>query len=284
MVYEAFLTEVKERMEHLLGEGYDLSLHKVPKNNGMILDGLCIARKNTCIAPAIYLNSCYEQYLRGRPMKDITKELLSLYYANETPSGLDYSCLADFDAIKEKIACRLVHRASNKALLAQVPYVSWQDLALVFYLCIQEDDDGLMTAMIHNQHLKLWNLSLPELQRLALHNSPRLFPPVISSITCILEELQEEFPDICFRESPSENAPMPFYVLTNSYGINGAVCMLYPDVLKNFAEGTKQDILILPSSIHEVLLLPDEGDISYDALSRLVARINHSEVPSQTIY
>ena len=73
----------------------------------------------------------------------------------------------------------------------------------------------------------------------------------------------------------------PFYVLTNTSGVNGAVCMLYPNVLKHFSEGIEQDVVILPSSIHEVLLLADEEGISYDELSQMVAQINTSEVLPQ---
>ena len=43
----------------------------------------------------------------------------------------------------------------------------------------------------------------------------------------------------------------------------------------------EKDLIILPSSIHEVLLLPDDGDISYAEMSRLVTHINRSEVPKE---
>ena len=53
MEYETFLNEVKEQMEHALGKGYDLTLRRVPKNNGLMLDGLCIAKSGGHVAPAI---------------------------------------------------------------------------------------------------------------------------------------------------------------------------------------------------------------------------------------
>lgn len=291
MVYEAFLTEMKTRMEQALGGDYRLSLHKVPKNNGTVLDGLCIAGKDSNVAPAIYLNSCYRQYLNGRPLDEITAELLTLYRDNETPDIPDCRRLADFNAMKDRIAFRLINKASNEGLLQEIPYMDWQDLALVFYLCVQEDQQGLMTAMIHRQHLRLWNISLSELYRLALHNTPRLFPPVISSIARLIEELTDTAA-LCPAGEPADAATLlqaktsddgtaaPFYVLTNSCGINGSACILYPGVLKHFAEGMGKDILILPSSIHEVLLLPDEGNVSCEALSRLISRVNRSQVPS----
>ena len=67
MVYETFLNTIKEGAAQALGDGYELSLRRIPKNNGLVLDGLCISKTGSPVAPAIYLNTCYEQYLRGGP-------------------------------------------------------------------------------------------------------------------------------------------------------------------------------------------------------------------------
>lgn len=283
MVYEVFLDTVKEHMSLALGRDYNLSLHKVPKNNGLILDGLCISRGNDSIAPAIYLNACYEQYRRGKSLEQITEELLALYHENEVPSNISCEQLSDFSAMKPKISMRLINRESNRLLLEQIPHIPWLDLEIVFHLSLQEDDSGLMTALIHNEHLSIWNTTARGLYQLASANAPRLFPPVISSMSCILENLMEEAgasPDILSSSGliPDDPAETPFYVLTNTCGIHGAACMLYDHVLQHFSEGTESDLIILPSSIHEVLLLPDEGDISYEEMSRLVTEINCSEV------
>ena len=132
-----------------------------------------------------------------------------------------------------------------------------------------------MTAGIHTSHLNTWGISQDELFQAAISNVSQLFPPSITSMDCILEDLTDAVPDL------NRQAMTPFYVLSNTCGINGAICMLYPDVLKHFSEGIERDVLILPSSIHEVLLLPDEEDISYDELSQMVAQINASEVLPQ---
>ena len=281
MVYEQFLAAVKKRMEAELGSSYELELHKVPKNNGLILDGLCITRGNTHIAPAIYLNPCYDQYRKGMPLDQIVAELLTLYRQNDTPPPLDYEMLSDYEGIRSNIACKLIHAVSNEAILKDVPHIPWMDLAIVFYLCIHEDDSGLMTAMIHNSHLRIWNISLEYLKTSALANSPRLFPPVISSMASIIEEMNRGLNPHFQETRPKPETPAPFYVLSNRSGINGAACILYEDVLKNFADGVEKNLIILPSSIHEVLLLPDDGDISYAEMSRLVTHINRSEVPEE---
>ena len=148
-----------------------------------------------------------------------------------------------------------------------------------------------MTATIHNIHLDIWDISLTELKETALANPPRLFPPVISSMARIIEDLsqamEQESGSHPFdkqpgnQELPDPDASAPFFVLSNTSGINGAACILYPEVLKNFADSMEKDIIILPSSIHEVLLLPDDGDISCNEMSRLVAHINQTEVPKE---
>lgn len=250
MVYEQFLAAVKKRMEAELGSSYELELHKVPKNNGLILDGLCITRGNTHIAPAIYLNPCYDQYRKGMPLDQIVAELLTLYRQNDTPPPLDYEMLSDYEGIRSNIACKLIHAVSNEAILKDVPHIPWMDLAIVFYLCIHEDDSGLMTAMIHNSHLRIWNISLEDLKTSALANSPRLFPPVISSMASIIEEMNRGLNPHFQETRPKPETPAPFYVLSNRSGINGAACILYEDVLKNFADGVEKNLIILPSIQH----------------------------------
>ncbi len=157
-----------------------------------------------------------------------------------------------------------------------MPHIPWMDLAIVFYLYIQENENGIMTAAISDHHMKTWGVTVHDLYHDSLLNTPRLFPPVISSMACILESLDPKH----LQHQPAF-PETPFYVLTNQNGINGAACILYKDVIKNFAEGMDRDILILPSSIHEVLLLPDDDPLSYDELGHLVTHINQTEVVAE---
>lgn len=275
MVYDVFLNKIKTGMEQALGKEYELSLHRITKNNGLILDGLCISKDKNPVAPAIYLNNCYHQYLEGCSLEEITQELLELYRSNEALPTIHPARLSDYSAMKSRTACRLINTAANETLLQDMPHIPWNDLSIVFYLFLQENDTGIMTAGIHTSHLNTWGISQDELFQATISNVSQLFPPSITSMDCILEDLTDSVPDL------NRQAMTPFYVLSNTCGINGAICMLYPDVLKHFSEGIERDVLILPSSIHEVLLLPDEEDISYDELSQMVAQINASEVLPQ---
>ena len=75
MVYNEFLETVKKQMKQKLGDGYFLTLRKVQKNNGLVLDGLCITKGCDTVAPSIYLNSFYEQYEKGTDRSGSSKSL-----------------------------------------------------------------------------------------------------------------------------------------------------------------------------------------------------------------
>ena len=85
------------------------------------------------------------------------------------------------------------------------------------------------------------------------------------------------------------NTPVPLLVLTNESKYCGAACMLYEGLLRNLSDEIRSDLFIIPSSIHEVLLLPDEGEFSEEELSALVCEINAhfinpSEILSDHVY
>ena len=73
------------------------------------------------------------------------------------------------------------------------------------------------------------------------------------------------------------------HVLTNRRGIYGASCMLYRDIIKDFADQEEADVIILPSSIHEVLLFPDHLMFDHAFLCRTVQEINQEDVPKEDV-
>jgi hypothetical protein len=73
------------------------------------------------------------------------------------------------------------------------------------------------------------------------------------------------------------------YVLSNDRGINGASTLLYPNVLYDFASSIRMNFYILPSSIHECILVPDTGKLSKAALKEMVKDVNDSHVSADEV-
>ncbi len=284
MVYETFLMTIAAHLQQEFGAEYEISIRKIPKNNGITLDGLCVRRPNCPMSPTIYLNSYYTHYQDGMPLYDILSDISELYRNTSFPPDLTMTDLSDFKTLQPRIMFKLIHAASNDRLLENIPHIPWLDLAIVFYLSLDRSSSGQMTALIHNEHLDIWNLSLKNLWSCALHNTPLSFPAEINSMNRLLKKAAQKnfassYDEETIQEILTQNeSAAPLYVLSNELGLNGACCILYHNILKDFAERIGSDLIILPSSIHEVLLTPNYPDVSYEELSNMVTTINRTEV------
>ncbi|WP_367567866.1 DUF5688 family protein [Lacrimispora sp.] len=288
MVYEAFLETVKNSLQETLGTEFSLSLQSVQKNNGLLLDGLCIGKAGERSAPTIYLNQFYQEFRYGRPLEDILSDILSLYHDSLLPVPPPFEDLLLPDHVKSKVIFRLINQTANEELLKTVPHTPYSDLdlALVFCLSLQKTEDSLMTALIHNSHLNTWGFSTEDLFLAAKTNTPRLFPARIRSLSEVItdiarETLEKELEGALedFFDTPPMSPPM--FVLTNSTGMNGASSIFYEGILKDFANANDSDLIILPSSIHEVLIIPYRDTISLEDLADTVFSINQEEVPEE---
>lgn len=285
MVYELFLQTVRDTLQQRLGQDFLVTLRQIPKNNGVVLDGLCIERYTSMASPTIYLNSYYEEYEEGMVFDTMIEEILQLYQEHAKLPSAEFLQFTRFELAKERIAYKFIHAGSNREQLKDLPHIPFYDLALIFYVFMDSDENGQMTALIHKDHQTVWKISTQDLYRLAKDNTPRLFPPVIKSIEDVLREIAQQNLGEDFKEEYIE-APnlepeghIPLYVLTNTASLNGACCMLYDEVLKNFADRQEKDLIILPSSIHEVILIPWEEELFIRELSNMVSDINQNEVP-----
>ena len=148
------------------------------------------------------------------------------------------------------------------------------------------DEEGLSSMLIKNDLLKQYGITAEQLHEDAMKSSPRIMAPEISSMGAVMEELVEKDPFMMspeeremLQESIRESAQMPsFFVVTNQQRIDGAGVLFYPEVMDNLGELLGQDYFILPSSIHEMLVLPDNGEINADELRMMVTEVNATQV------
>lgn len=283
MQYETFLETVTGKLQEALGEAYQFTLRPLPKNNGVTLDGLTIQSPGCCIAPTIYLNPYYEHYQHGTDIEAIVREILDLYRTTPSPSCLHPDVLDDFSKLRSRIMFRLINTASNQVLLNDLPHLSYLDLSIVFFVSLERNDAGQMSALIHKDLIKRWHVTVQDLWRAAKCNTPREYPARIISMSELLQTVMcksfyGEHPSDLFDELVVSEDSDPLYILTNNNGLYGSSCMAYQNVLKDFADRIQSDLILLPSSIHEILLTPKLPESSYEELSAMVTSINRQEV------
>ncbi|HIZ43191.1 MAG TPA: hypothetical protein H9672_00480 [Firmicutes bacterium] len=280
MNYSDFLSQIRCMVQSHMGSQAAVSIQPVLKNNNLRLDGLLILNPGENISPTIYLNHYYEEYLDGTSMQDIIKDIELVYETHRCPAAFDTDIFRDFRRIRHKIAFRLINLEANPDLLADLPHIPFLDLAIVFYFTIENDFIGSSTALIHNNHMELWKTSPEELYSLALQNTRSLFG-------CEIRPMEQ-----LIREMTGQSLPLPsgsrrnsdfLYVLTNRDRIYGASCILYRDILEQFAKQVESSFYILPSSIHEVILISAERSPSPQSLQQMVHEINQTELAAEEI-
>lgn len=194
-----------------------------------------------------------------------------------------------FDQFKDYIGYRLINRKNHEAQLQLCPHKAFLDLAKVYVLKLTEEPtqhhlnkvSGKIVfgpefeaneMDIDNSMLKTWHIALEELDKIAEKNISRLAPSFLCKNVDLLSAMGLDV----------NGSPFTEYVLTNIDAWDGAATMLYTDDIAKLAEKKASDVYILPSSIHELLLMPYEN-VDADQLCQMVCEINHSQVADNEI-
>ena len=286
---DVFAATVKEAVEASLGKGYQVSINEVLKNNNTHLTGLTIRTDKSNVAPTIYLEGYFERYKAGdTAVLVIVSEILSVFESHKTTISFDASLVTDFSACKERICYKLVNADRNRELLADAPHIIvCDDLAVIFYILVSSDGEGTATITIRSNMSDLWGVDEDELFKIALRNTQRLFRGSVMSMASVMMDLlsdrmDDEYSSEFFDMVVSEDM-VPMYVCSNNQKLNGAGVILYKDLLKQFAEKTGRDFYILPSSIHETLLVPVSEEMDVESLRSMVREVNATQVAPEEV-
>lgn len=311
MNFEKFISEIKIMVKEYLGNEVKVEDKSVLKNNGVKFTGIVILKENQNCVPNIYLNGYFEQYQRGRGICDIVCEILRYYEEHKIEKRVNIDCFSNFDSIKNKICYKLINYDKNRELLEEIPYIPYMDLAIVFYCVIDNECIGNGSILIRNEHLKKWHVNIEEVKRFAFSNTPNLLKGKITPMEDVICELMrkkvildiensiQEQTDSCIRITEDMVEPIiqemlgkiyteakgpKMYVAGNESKNFGAAVILYEKLLMDFAEKIQSDIYILPSSVHEVILIPVENETDeVQKLKDMVYEVNHTELPKEEI-
>lgn len=265
---EAVRAEFEKRIEK------SVIVQKLNKNNGIVLYGLTVMEDEINISATIYLEPYYEVY-EDTGMEYIVDRLERVYEENKPEQSFDISKILDYESIKENLRAKLINYELNREFLKEVPHRRFLDLAIVVYIALEmeEDIEGNATITVKNNLQQNWKVDTEELIDTALENIKG--DVVVANMS--------EYVDMSLFEN-TENL-FDIYVITNRLKLHGAVAMLQKDRLKQFSEELKKETLtILPSSIHECLIINVEDEPKdIDELREMVKEVNETVVSDQDI-
>lgn len=274
MNYEDFARVMQAQIQERLGEQAQIKRHEVVKNNGVRLDALSISEGDSRFLPTVYLNEYYPLYLDGAPISKLTDQIEARYRRNRVKSSLDLSFFNDYEKVKDRLACRLVNYRKNEELLREVPHMRFLDLAAVVYYLFEDDQLGTGTVLVRGEHKESWRVTQEELFEAARANTLRLLPADFMSLKQAVERQ-------CALTEEQQESACSMYVLTNRENYFGAGCLLFDSVLQEIGQKLREDFWVLPSSVHECIIIPESYDISKEALSEMVRDINRCGVAQE---
>lgn len=290
MNFTEFEQEFLDCLDAIKEDGSEICVAKYNKNNGLILTGVTYKKEGLSIAPTYYLEHFYSAYLEGESVEALACRMLSGFNDAYVSTMPDLDFFDDYSELRKRIVCKLINRELNKEMLENVPHIDICDLSVIFYVIVELEGQGKGSIVITNNIIDDLDVTAEDMYRDAIANTWSELGCVVKGIDDVLLEmlLARESSDIEdekmieeIRKAKDNGISNRMFVMSNRYKFNGAICMLNRSALRELSNRIRADIYILPSSIHELILLPATGDENIDELKDMVLEVNGTQVELQ---
>lgn len=244
----------------------------VGKNNGTVKTGIVLQIPDCSVSPVIYLDGLLKKIDEGME-KEKALSGLSEIIEEAVEAGKEFKDrkfqmdLENYDVAKKMLAVRLINTEDNREMLKNIPHSNIEDLSVIPILNVNASYDMGVDGQIRieNKTLELWGKTEEEVLKDAIQNAEKTAPYVIKGLPAYTGE------------------PPVFYILTNTEMIYGASVISYPGVLDEVAKKIGEAYYLLPSSVHEMLIIEKSRGIPPEALGGMVREVNSTEVRPEEV-
>lgn len=275
-----FATYIKREIKNYLPEEYadaTVTVSEVVKNNDNTLIALAILKPEQNLTPSIYLDDFYEKYLSGESMESIFEDIVTIRVEADIPEQFDPNLILNFENCRERIYPRLISIKLNQKMLQDKPYRVMEDLAVIYYIKIGELTDGSATIIVNTEMLNQWHITEDNLWKIALENEKQT-TYVFQSLNKLLKSFKGGM--VMYNpeyDEEDEDEKLQMYIVTNKNNVLGSSVLLNKSYLKAI-EDVIGRYYILPSSIHEIIVIPQYRIDSVDELREMVCEVNDEKV------
>lgn len=288
MNFKEFQNYIKDNIKEYLPGSYenaDISFNEQIRNNDIHLTGITIRRGNEMTAPNIYLNDFFEAYQNGKDLDEIVGDLADKRIEMEIPfSGKDLmGKLSDYEKAKKNLEIRLCDKEENIGKLKQQVHTEHGDFAATYHIVMGELEGGKASVAVTPWLMKKWGIAVDQLHQAALQSDREKGATFMDMDFMVMNFMG-------FAPEPSNLLDTPdgtmeyegdgpgMYCLRHGEEMEGASLILQDDIMQKIGELMGGNYYILPSSIHEVLVIPENAGLTTRELSDMVHEINQTEV------
>lgn len=287
MNFEDFEDKLLEKIRIKVGDEYDVDMHEVLKNNDNKIHGITILSKTKIkgmrVSPNVYIDDFYDENMLDGQLDEAADKIIDIYKNNK--EGITESDINNLSKdIENKIYYILVNTEANKKMLADMPHREFLDLSIIYKINISKDEAGYATTKIGNSLMQYLGLTEQQLFDMASKNTFKMFIPSVEDMEDMLKTLATETDNKQMLNDISLDDYNQMLICSNTKRFEGANVMLNKYFISTIIKEVGHKCYILPSSIHEVLMVinnPDE--ISPDNLRELVGDVNATQVAPEEI-
>lgn len=268
------MEEMAGRLKERLGDTFLLEQRDIPGINGTMRPSFFVKEGNSPASRGIRIDSYYKRYQAGAGMDALAEEILGRCREEATFPEKEIQKLSCWESIKGHIFPKLVNTGKNATLLMDAPHREFLDLSMVYYARIGTDcRETCGTLLILGSHMRHWGIREESLHQAAWKNLNREDKAVFEDLASLLGA----YAGPSLGHGASDIPKM--YVLGSSSRQNGAVQVCCQRLLKEIAGELNDDFWILPSSIHETLLIPvGHARDAAQELAEIVRQVNTSQL------
>lgn len=280
MGFEEFIENVLEAIRVKVGGTFQVKKHDVIKNNNVKRTGIDVIKNGEDIGSCVYLDEFYREYESdGMRFDEIVDEVYRLIMKHKDDDALEFdiSGFKKWETVRENVYAKLINAEQNKELLEEIPHRAFMDLAVVYYAVARDSArEDIGTILIYNGHMEMWGQEEKTLYQTAMINMRADGEADLAAIETVIKRIA---PEITFPSVPC-NVPWDtrMYILTNCHKRFGAAEILDKKTLRMIADKVGDRFIVLPSSVHETIVLPPKDETEYEWLAAQVREVNDTQV------
>ena len=279
---KAFAEGVTQQIKDYLPEEYQnmqCEISEQQKNNSVVLTGIVLSMPGQQIAPVVYMEPFYDQVRKGEPMDQIMNRIADVcrqsLAVRELPETLDFT---DYDSVKDHLTVQVINTKANQRMLSQVPHKQME-----FPLPAGE---GVGSVKVTHEMMRQWGVHPEKVYQKAVENAVKSSPAVLMSMDDLMMEMMGlpfETKNL-FQLKEGEEFPKDgMYVLSNPMKLNGASVLAYPNLQEQLESVFPQGCYLLPSSLHEMIIIPKDLGMTPKEMGEMVREVNQKEVARDEI-
>lgn len=274
MDFEQFQEQAMEAVKEHFPE-LSVEMQEVNKLQGQSYTGMAVKPEGSNIAATINLQPVFDRVEAGDMSVDaaIRSVLDTVSQVSDNMPQFDVRTLMDYEQMKDTLTMQMIPVAGNEDRLSDIPHQIVEDMAVVYRFEMESNEQGSSSILVTNNMIQNYGIEPVQLHADALEAAQQNHPATLRNMNDVMRELMGDFGASMIPDEPS-----PLWVASIEGGQNGACAIQYPGFMDQAAETLGGDFFVLPSSVHEVLFIPDDGSMELANLEEMVQSINQTEV------